>query len=225
PATNRPRPSSKQRVPMRRASAGIISNVTFSTKAAASTVTFIPDGSGAKGFFSAIGNQLCRIVLDALADYFRNIIVDKPPVHVRPRFYSSHRFTFFFGMDLYRSERRSHDLNFGGAHEVETETAELVQVPGHHGAAVAAQEHGDFVAESGRDFVTQLFVADQHRRVVDRRAAVETDAAVGYHFDLLAGGGDGDQFIGVVVQNALHVRARFVDRGMHGGFAIGYPMA
>jgi len=39
--------------------------------------------------------------------------------------------------------------------------------------AVAAQEDRDFVAEDSCNFIAQLLVADQHRRVVDRRAAVE----------------------------------------------------
>src|SRR5207344_1686237 len=117
---------SKHRVPMRNASAGIASNVTFSTKAAASAVTFMPEGSGAKGFCSAIGNQLFGIVLKESVDDFRDVVIHKATMDIRAGFDPGHRVAFFFGMELYRSERGRQDLEFGTSHQVETETAELV---------------------------------------------------------------------------------------------------
>src|SRR5215813_2408405 len=88
-----------------------------------------------------------------------------------------------------------------------------------------AQQYRVSIPESCGDFISQLFVADQHRGIVDRRAAIKMHAAVGDHFDPLSGNTHCYNLVRMVVQDALYVGPCFVDRGMHRGLAIGLTKA
>src|SRR5262249_9871533 len=84
------------------------------------------------------------------------------------------------------------------------------------------QQHRVSNPESWGDFISQLFVADQYRGIVDRRAAIKMHAAVSDHFDPLSGNAHCYNLVRMVVQDALNVGPRFVDRGMHRGLTVGF---
>src|SRR5690242_17304779 len=124
-------------------------------------------------------------------------------------------------MRLNVPKRGSHDLNPWGLYKINAASQQHVKMTRDHGAAVAAQEHGGSIAERRSDFVAQSVIADQQRRVVDWRATVKVNGAIGNHFDFLSSRGHHDQLVWVVMENALHVGARFVDRSVHRSLAVG----
>ena len=64
-------------------------------------------------------------------------------------------------------------------------------------------------------------VANQYRRIIDRRAAIKVNAAVGDNLDSLTGGRHRHQLIGMVVQDTLDIGTRFIDRRVHRRLAVG----
>jgi hypothetical protein len=81
-------------------------------------------------------------------------------------------------------------LDPGRAHQIESQAQQRVEIVGHHSASMPAQEHRVAISESRGNFVAQLIGANQHRGVVDRRAAIKVHAAVGDDLDPVTGNTD-----------------------------------
>src|SRR5919108_6180831 len=84
----------------------------------------------------------------ASIDNLGDIVIDIAPVGIWSVMKFDHLLAFGLRMRFRRSQRSCHNLNPGGAHQIESQAKQSVEIIGHNRAAVTAQKHRVSITES-----------------------------------------------------------------------------